>query len=80
MYDLYDLYRLAHVAGCQPYYLHHLGHVSWVGSVLHRSCITSHNGRAGSRSSTVDRDLSDLSVGRVSIFLKHDLRPSSAVR
>ena len=47
MYDLYDLYDLAHVVGWEPYNLHDLGHVSWVGSVLNRSCTTSHNGRLG---------------------------------
>ena len=45
LYDLYDLYALAHVAGWEPYDLHHLGHAPWVGSVLYRSCTTSHNGR-----------------------------------
>ena len=45
LYDLYDLYDLAHVAGWEPYNLHDLGHVSWVGIVLHRSCTTSRNGR-----------------------------------
>ena len=55
--DLYDLYDLARVAGWEPYYLHDPGHVSWVGSVLNRSCTTYHNGRLGSRLSTVDRDL-----------------------
>ena len=38
-----------------------LRHVSWVGSVLYRSCTKYHNGRLGSRWSTADRDLSDLS-------------------
>ena len=49
LYDLYDLYDLAHVAGLEPYNLHGLGHASWVGSVLYRSCTTFHNGRIGSR-------------------------------
>ena len=62
LYDLYDLYDLAHhVVGREPYNLHDLGHVSWVGSVLHRSCTTSRNGRLGSIDD-LDRDLSDLSV------------------
>ena len=49
LYDLYDLYDLAHVAGWEPYNLHDLGHVSWVGSVLYRSCTTSHIGRLRSK-------------------------------
>ena len=59
LYDLYDLYDLAHVAGWEPYNLHDLVHVSYVRSVL---CVpASQNGRLGSRrSSTVDRDLSDV--------------------
>ena len=48
LYDLYDLYDLAHVAGWEPYDLHDLAHASWVGSVLHRSCTTSHNAGLGS--------------------------------
>ena len=48
LYDLYDLYDLAHVAGWdEPYNLHDLGHVSWVGSVLYRSCSTCCDGRLG---------------------------------
>ena len=63
MYDLYDLYDLhlpgradlfpvlydlAHVAGWEPYSLHELANVSWVGSVLVcRSCTTSDSGRLG---------------------------------
>ena len=35
LYDLYDLYGLTHVAGWELYYLHHLGLVSCVGSILH---------------------------------------------
>ena len=46
---IHDLYDLAHVAGWEPFNLHDLAHVSWVGSVSHRSCTTSHNGRLGSR-------------------------------
>ena len=30
LYDLYDLYCLAHVSGWKPRYLHGLAHVSWV--------------------------------------------------
>ena len=46
LYDLYDLYDIAHVAGWEPYNLHDqlIAHVSLVGSVLYRSCTTSHNG------------------------------------
>ena len=42
-----DLYGLAHVIGWEPYDLHDLMHVSWVGSVLFicRSCAASHSGR-----------------------------------
>ena len=46
VYDLYDLYDLAHAAGWEPYSLHYLARVSWVGSVLYRSCTTSHSGKA----------------------------------
>ena len=28
MYDVYDLYDVAHVAGWDPYHVHDLGHVS----------------------------------------------------
>ena len=35
------IYSIAHVSGWQPYNLHDLGHISWVGSVLYRSCTTS---------------------------------------
>ena len=46
--DLYDLYDLAHVAGWEPYsLLYGLAQVSWMASVLHRSCAASHNGRLG---------------------------------
>ena len=41
----HDLYELDHVAVWEPYHLQDLGHVSWVGSVLHRSCTASHTGR-----------------------------------
>ena len=51
LYDPYDLYELAHVAGWEPHNLHDLGHGYWVGSVLHRSCTTFHNGRWGARRS-----------------------------
>ena len=60
LYDLYDLYDLAHVAGLEPYNLIDLAHLSWVGSVLHRSCTASHRSRLGSVVG-LDRDLSDLS-------------------
>ena len=40
---------LAHVAGWKPHHLHDLAQVCWVGSVLHRSGRTSHNGRLGPR-------------------------------
>ena len=47
---MYDLYDVPHVAGWEPYILHDLAaHVSWVGSVLYRSCTTYHNGKLGSR-------------------------------
>ena len=49
LYDLYDLHDLAHVAGWEPYHLHGLGHVSWVGYVFYVSCTTFHDGRLGSR-------------------------------
>ena len=35
LHDLYDLYELAHVAGWEPYNLHDLANISWVGSVLY---------------------------------------------
>ena len=51
-----DLYDLAHVDGWEPYNLHDLStvaRVSWVGSLVHRSCTTPAqpltNGRLGSR-------------------------------
>ena len=43
------LYHLANVARRDTYNQHDLTHVSWVWSVLHRSCTTSRNGRLGSR-------------------------------
>ena len=43
------LYDLAHVTGCEPYNLYDLAHVSWVVSVLYRSCTAPQNGRLGSR-------------------------------
>ena len=33
--SIHDLYDLAHVAGWEPYNLHDLAHLSWVGSVLY---------------------------------------------
>ena len=44
------VWYLAHVTGWERYMytLHDLGHVSRVGSVLYRSCPTSHNSRLGS--------------------------------
>ena len=44
-----DLYDVAQVAAWGSYNLRGLGQPSWVGSVLHRSCTTYHNGRLGSR-------------------------------
>ena len=51
-----DLYDLSHVAWWEPYNLHDLStvaRVSWVGSLVHRSCTTPAqpltNGRLGSR-------------------------------
>ena len=46
--------------GRKPYNLLDPAHVSWVGSVLHRSCTTSQNGRLVGSKYFVD-DLSDLS-------------------
>ena len=43
------MYDLARVAGWEQHKLHNLGRVSCVGSVLYRSCTTSHNDRLGSR-------------------------------
>ena len=42
--DLYDLYKLARVSGWEKDDLHDLARVSWVGSVLLRSCTTSRKG------------------------------------
>ena len=42
----------SHVAGCEPYNLHHLEHGSFVGSVPYRSCTTSHNSRRGTTVAT----------------------------
>ena len=61
LYDLHDLYDLAPVGGWKPYKPHDLAHISCVGSVLYRSCTTSHSGRLGHGLDDVDRDLSDLS-------------------
>ena len=47
-------------AGWEPYILHDVGHGSWVGSVLHRSCTAPHTGDIDDLYA-VDRDLSDLS-------------------
>ena len=80
LYDLYDLYDLAHVAGWELCTLHDPAHVSWVGSVLRRSCSTSQNGRLGSRLSTVvDHDLLDLPVRRVNC-LKFSSRNIAAAK
>ena len=46
--------------GGGPYTLHNLGHRSRVGSVLHRSCTISHDGRLGSAVDDLDHDLSDV--------------------
>ena len=59
LYDLCDLYDLAHVAWRNLYNLHDLGDVSWVGSVPYRSCTTN---RLGSLDD-LDHDVSDLSDG-----------------
>ena len=40
---------LGPIAGWEPCNLHHLGHASWVGSVLHRSCTAPQKGRLASR-------------------------------
>ena len=47
--DCQILYDLVHVAGWEPCILHDLAHVSWVGSVLYRSCTTLTTGRWGTR-------------------------------
>ena len=41
--------NLAHVSESEPYNLHDLGHLSWVGSVLLRFFTASNKGRLGSR-------------------------------
>ena len=46
-----DLYDLAHVSPWEPYNLHDLGKVFWIGSVPYRSCTTSHNGWLGCKRS-----------------------------
>ena len=46
-YPWYVWSIIVHVAGLEAYNLHDLGQVSWVGSVLSRSCTTSQNGRLG---------------------------------
>ena len=51
LYDLYDLYGVAHAAGWESYNVHGLGHVSWVGSVLCRPF------------TTAGEELDDLPVG-----------------
>ena len=78
--DLFPIlvcHGLAHVAGWEPYNLHDLAHVSRVGFVLCRSCTTSHNGRWGTRWSTVDHDLSDLSVLGVKPFNDNSIDSSA---
>ena len=55
------MYDLAHVAGCKPYVLRDLAH-AWLDLYCTGPAKASQNGRSGSRRSTVDRDLSDLSV------------------
>ena len=74
--DLYDLfllddldrlvYDLAHVAFVwEPYNLHDLAHVSWVGSVLYRCYTTSHRDAAQPLTGVGEElliDESDLSV------------------
>ena len=47
---------------CEPYSLHDLAHISWVGSVLCISCTASHN--AGEELDDVDHDLSSVSCPR----------------
>ena len=59
--DLFPiLYDLAHVAGWEPYNLHDLGRVSWVGSVPYTDPAQS-LATAGEELDYLD-DLSDLSV------------------
>lgn len=54
-----DLYDVAHVTRWEPHNLHSFARVSWVGSVITRSCRTSHFGRLGSISD-LDIDLFDV--------------------
>ena len=61
---MHDVYDLAHVAGWEPYNLHDLGHVSWVGRGRHRSCTASHYGRLDLHD-VVDRGISHLPVQSV---------------
>ena len=49
----------AHVTAQEPYNLHDVGQISWVGSVLYKSCTTSHKCRLVSTVDDLDRDLSD---------------------
>ena len=48
------------LTGGSSTYRHDLDQVSWVGSVLYRSCTTSHNGSLGSTVDDLDRDLFDM--------------------
>ncbi|CAM9942637.1 unnamed protein product, partial [Laminaria digitata] len=68
---------LAHVAGWEPYNLHDLTHVSWVGSVLYRSCTIYHNDRLGSTMvDDLDHDLSDdVRAARAILRGTHRARP-----
>ena len=55
--------------------------VSWVESVLYRSCTASHNGSLGSRWSIGDHDLSDLSeVWSITWLLRHPWSGVSVIR
>ena len=49
-------YDTAHAAEWEPYNLHDLGHLSWVWSVLHRSC-TALNMSVSRHRDDLDRDL-----------------------
>ena len=54
LYDLCDLYDLAHVAGWEPYILHDLHDLAqyflgWMCTTVYRSCNASENGRLGFR-------------------------------
>ena len=56
------MYDLAHVAGWDPYSLHDLAHVSWVGSVLHRyTYVAPSLTTAGEELDYIDQHLSHLS-------------------